>query len=433
MDQQSTSAEELRLGEANEAEQSSAAETSSRGRSYLIVATVLLFLGGGGGAIFWYATRGEGESQGQQPAPVSVEVANAEQEAWSLRRTAVGTITATQQARLTSERAGKVVEIAFTSGSRVEAGELLVRLDTTTEEAELGSMEPQLRQARSDQQRAVQLRAENAISEEAYEQAFTAVDQLEARIAKQKAIISQKRIVAPFAGKLGIREIDLGDYLAPGSAVTTLQQLDPILVDFPLPEQDANDVAVGQPIEVSVAAYPETRFSGKIRAITPRVERATRSFTVRGELPNEERRLQPGMFAQVVIDLPEERTVVSVPQTAIAFNAYGASLFYLESSDSAPSEAETSPSEAETSDDASATDTGSGSEASSAASQGDAIAKQVFVQTGERRGLSIEIVEGIEAGKRVVTAGQLKLSDGSPVRIREQISRQTIPVRPTQP
>lgn len=229
----------------------------------------------------------------------------------------LGSVVPVQGTELTGELAGKVVEINFSSGGRIAEGDVLVRLDTSREKAQLKALTPQLRQARSDQARAKKLIVGNAISEEAYEEAFAEVDRLQAQIDEQLAIIGSKRVVAPFAGKLGIRKVSLGQYIQPGTAVVDLQQIEPIFVDFDVPERDAGKVDVGQTVMVEVAAFPNETFEGTVTAVTPLIRRATRSFTVRAEFANKGGKLRPGMFADVTVQLPNQRTVVTVPDTAI--------------------------------------------------------------------------------------------------------------------
>jgi membrane fusion protein (multidrug efflux system) len=352
---------------------------------YLVVAGVLAILAAGGYAVYFFYFKSDASksASGARPAPVvTAETATAEK--WSQQISAVGTVTPVQGTELTSELAGKVEKIHFRSGQQVEVGKLLIELDASSEEAELGTLRPQLRQAKADQTRAEKLIGTNAISEVAYEETIVEVDRLQAAIRQREAIINRKKIRAPFRGELGIRMVSLGQYVSPGTPVVTLQQISPIYVDFDIPEGAAGNIATGQQVQVLVAAYPDQPFQGEISAITPRVARGTRSFRVRATLSNAERKLKPGMFADVLVRLPGERRVIAVPQTAIAFNAYGSSLFVIQHE----GEKRT--------------------------------VNRTFVETGERRGLDIEIVNGIEAGDRVVTAGQLKISDGDAVTISEE-------------
>ncbi|MEZ6127209.1 MAG: efflux RND transporter periplasmic adaptor subunit [Planctomycetaceae bacterium] len=368
--------------------------------SYLLTFVILGLIAAGGYAAYFVFLRVDNSTETHSRPTVAVTVVDAKRETWSSELSGVGTVTPVQGTDLTSELAGKVVAIEFESGARVNRDDLLVKLDTTSEVAQLESLEPQLRQARSDQKRAGELLESNAISEEAYEESLTEVDRLQAAIEEQRAIIARKKILAPFAGTLGIRIISLGQYISPGDAVTTLQQIQPIFVDFDLPEGSVGVVKVGLPVQVSTAAYPDETFRGEITAITPLIQQSTRSFSVRSELSNADRRLKPGMFAEVIVELPVQRDVVTVPQTAVAFNAYGSSLFVIDKA-----ERETEQQQA----------------------------RRTFVRTGERRGLDIEIVAGIEAGQQVVTSGQLKLSDETPITISEQDASAGVSEEPTEP
>ncbi|TWU04942.1 efflux RND transporter periplasmic adaptor subunit [Stieleria varia] len=383
---------------------SSSSESNAKRRrpwaSYLVGSIALLLVGGASYAGYKLYSQSDTSQQAHSRPPTSVTVASAQRQTWTTELTGVGTLTAVQGTELTSELAGKVVAIDFESGARVEQGELLVQLDTTSEVAQLESLEPQLRKAKSDQERATQLIEGNAISREAYDEAIAEVDRLQAAIDKQRAIIDRKKIVAPFAGTLGIRKTNLGQYVSPGDAVVNLQQIEPIFVDFDLPERNSGVVDLGIAVRVSTSAYPDARFIGNVSAITPLIQETTRSFTVRAELPNQERKLKPGMFADVVVELPQQRDVVTIPQTAIAVNAYGSSVFVLQEAEQ-------------------------GSEQT--------LAKRTFVRTGERRGLDIEIIEGVEAGQRVVTSGQLKLSNESPVTISQRDVSEGVVAEPTKP
>lgn len=412
--------------------------------SYAVAVAVLLVVLGGGVALYQYFAPAERQA-GSRP-PVSVTATTAERRRWRARLTATGTARAIQGTELSAERAGKVSSIEFESGTRVEQGDLLVALDTSTEEAELDTLRPQLRQAKSDQRRAVELLEQNAISEQNYEEALAEVDRLQARIAEQQARIDQKRIVAPFSGEIGLRQVDLGQYLSPGTPVATLQQISPIFIDFELPESQLGKVASGQTVRATTAAYPEDTFEGEVVAVNPLIQEATRSVRVRARFPNEQRQLRPGMFADVTVELPDDRQVVAVPQTAVTFNAYGRSVFLVKeqtsgerkdaSSDfAAPDASRASPESAgeEASGDASGGGPSGDAEGANPTASPRWIAQRRFVRTGERRGLEIEIVEGVQPGDRVVTAGQLKLDDGSPVTIVEEGVRQGVSPRPVEP
>jgi membrane fusion protein (multidrug efflux system) len=373
--------------------------TASIGRRwgrFLGVLGTLLLVGGAGYLAYRYFR--DGEESTSRSATTTVSVATAEQATWQTKLSAVGTITPIQGTELTSELAGKVASIHFDSGDRVDQGEVLVRLDIAREQAELETLRPQLLQAKQDRERAEELIESNAISEEAFEEAFAEVDRLRARIRAREATIDRKIIQAPFSGVLGIRMVNLGAYLQPGTSVTTLQQIAPIFVDFDLPEQRYDEVASGQPIRLRVDAFPGRSFRGTVQTIAPRIEQRTRNFTVRAKLANEDRLLKPGMFAEVQVLLADRRDVVTVPATAVSLNAYGNSVYVVETNQ-----------------------------------QGEPVAQRTFVETGPRRDLRIEIVKGIRAGDRIVTAGQLKLGDRTRIRITEQNLASNAPRVPSEP
>ncbi len=367
-----------------------------RGFRFLGVLGGLMILGGAGYLAYRYFRNGE-ESK-PRSAATTVSVAKAEQAIWQTKLSAVGTITPIQGTELTSELAGKVESIEFDSGDRVDQGDVLVRLDTEREQAELETLRPQLLQAKQDRQRAEELIGSDAISEEAFEEAFAAVDRLRAQIRVREATIDRKIIRAPFSGVLGIRRVNLGAYLQPGTSVTTLQQITPIFVDFDLPEQRYDQVTKGQQILVRVDAFPGRRFGGTVETVAPRIEQRTRNFTIRARLANEERSLKPGMFAEVQVLLDDQREVVTVPATAVSLNAYGNSVYVVETNQ-----------------------------------QGKPVAQRTFVETGTRRDLAIEIVKGIGAGDQIVTAGQLKLGDRTRIEITEQNLASGAPTIPKQP
>jgi membrane fusion protein (multidrug efflux system) len=207
---------------------------------------------------------------------------------------------------------------------------------------------------------------------------------LDAQIVEQQARIDKKTVRAPFSGRLGITQVDVGQYLKAGQPLVTLQDLTPINVNFSLPEQALSRVAVGQTVEVRVDAYPETRFSGEVTAIDPQVNESTRNFTVQATLANDDRRLRPGMFARVTLRTGAPRQLVTLPQTAIVTNPYGASVYVVQTGGEGPPKV-----------------------------------TEARVETGRQRGTQIAVTEGLSGGETVVTSGQIKLREGLPVRIKD--------------
>ncbi len=408
-------------------DQNASARTTKRKVSLFTSVFLVLLVVGAGSAAYWYRTGTARKAPGPRRPPATVTVAQAEQQTWQNERTGIGTLRAIQGTDLTSELAGKVIEILFESGKRVRRGELLVQLDASREKAELKSIEAELKQARSNLARSKELLQKDATTQENYEQMLTEVERLKSSADRQRAIIDKKEILAPFNGEIGIRKISLGQYLSPETAVATLQQLDPIYVDFDLPEQNAGVIGEGQSVRITVSAHPDRVFRGSVIAINPLVEESTRSFKVRAQLGNEERKLRPGMFAQVVVELSGNREVVVIPQTAVAFNAYGKSVFFVRKQD--PKQ------QADVPDRPAEKDATAGETTKKKRKDQNValVARRSFIQTGERRGKLIEVRKGVEPGDRVVTSGQLKIDDGSPVQIAQTDVARDVDAKATRP
>lgn len=361
--------------------------------------------------------------------PVVVTAATAEQQFWRSQLTSVGTVRAIQGIDITTEVAGKVAEIVFNAGAHVEAGDLLVKLDTSTERAELRSLEAQLEKARSDEDRARQLVDRGFISEAALQQTTTDAKNLQAQVEQQRTRIRKKTIRAPFSGKLGIRQISPGELISPGTPIVILQSISPIFVNFNLPEHTFSKVSPGQTIEINVSAYPDRIFEGKISAINPKVSEKTRNFTVQALLLNEEARLQPGMFADVTIDLGAQRKVIVIPVSAVTFNAYGESVFFVRQSAQQTNQSGIDAPATQMSKDRTQSQDSAHTQSQSPA----LVAERRFIKTGERRGLMIEVVQGVQADDRIVTAGQIKIDEGASIIISEDDVLHDAEPRPTKP
>ncbi|MGL1832055.1 efflux RND transporter periplasmic adaptor subunit [Rhodocyclaceae bacterium SMB388] len=316
------------------------------------------------------------------PEPVaSITATEVLETEWTDRLEAVGTFAAVQGTLLTSEVAGIVREIRFDSGSSVEAGAALLVLDSDTDQARLRNLEATERLARVELERAKRLIEQRTLPEAELPRRQSELDQAVAAVAEQRARLQQKTITAPFAGEIGIRRVSLGQYLAAGDPVVSLQTSDPIHIDFTLSERHLARLEKGQPVTAYVDAE-QGSFDGRIIAIEPGVRESTRSFAVQAELPNTDGRLRPGMFGRVQVVTGAPRTVSVVPQSAIRFNPYGNIVFVL------------------------------GEDADGALR-----VSQRFVQTGARRGDLIEIVEGLEPGERIATSGLLKLRNQARVAV----------------
>jgi membrane fusion protein, multidrug efflux system len=315
------------------------------------------------------------------PPPAVVAATPVSTQSWQPYLYAVGSLVARQGVYVSNEVAGQVQAIRFESGQGVKEGDVLVQLDDSVDQADLQGLIAERRLTEIQFERAARLVKDKLTARAEYDEAQANLQNAEAQVAAKQALIAKKRIVAPFSGLLGIREVDLGQYLAPGSRIVSLQALDPIFVDYALPERYLAALAVDQKVAVKVQAFPEQTFEGRISAISPRVETETRNVRVRGVLENPEGRLLPGMFAEVQTVLPEVRTVLTLPRTAITYNPYGDSVYVVEQQDGA------------------------------------LVVQRRQVETGEVRAGQVEMVRGLQAGDEVVSAGQVKLRNGQHVRI----------------
>lgn len=320
------------------------------------------------------------------PQPVmSVAVAETREEKWLPRARAIGTFRATQGIDVAPQVGGVIVGISFESSQNVKKGEPLVQIDDTVEQADLKANQATLRNAELGLDRQRQLVSANATTKAQLDAALAARDAAAAQVDRTRALIAQKRIVAPFDGRLGLRRVDVGQYVSPGTALVTLQQLDPMFIDFPMPEQRLGELKVGQAIEVEVDAYPGRIFKGKIGSIDARVSAETRNVTVRGEIANKEQLLRPGMFGNVGVLVGDARTVVAAPRTAVSFSLYGDSVYVVVPDEKAG---------------------------------GDALkVERRFVRTGETQGDRVVIADGVKPGERIVTEGQIRLQPGARVKV----------------
>lgn len=353
--------------------------------------------------------------------PVHVAAARAQNQSWQSRVAAVGTVQAIQSVQVTTEIGGIVESIHFESGDTVRQGILLVQLDITADRARLANFVAQLEQARVDLARSRRLLAGGAAAKADVEQAATAVDRLAAQAAEQRALMAKKSLRAPFTGAIGIRLVNLGQFLAPGQGIASLQTIAPIHVNFALPEIHYSAIRPGLPIEIRVDAYAKQSFEGKVAAVNPEINQETRNFIVQGLLSNSARRLRPGMFAEVTVIVPQSRSVVTVPATAISYNPYGDAVYRIDQRAAQP------PTAAPTAQGPPSwwdklkrffrgtAETPPGQPPKSVAAPPVYTAVRTFVTVGERRGSEVAIEKGLTPGDLVVTAGQLKLDDGAPV------------------
>ena len=330
-----------------------------------------------------------------QPA-VAVSTYDAKTERWSSSGEAVGTFVAVNGTDVTTEAGGVVRSIEFDAGQPVAAGAVLVRLNTANEEATLKALQASAQLARVQADRWQQLGRDQLVSKDDAQQKVTAAATAQAQVEAQRALVAQKTIRAPFSGVLGIRKVNLGQYVAPGAAVVSLQQLDPIYLDFSLPEQEIGKMVVGTRIRASVDALPGQVFEGEVTAIEPQVDASTRNFKVQATLPNPDRAVRPGGFAKVGFDLGGARDVVVIPQTAVSFNPYGNAVFVVSKVKRKPGE----------------------KDMQGKPLTGDKfVVTQRFVKTGATRGDLIAVTDGLKPGEQVVTSGLLKLRNDAEVTI----------------
>ena len=334
-----------------------------------------------------------------QPA-VAVSTYDAKTERWSSSGEAVGTFVAVNGTDVTTEAGGVVRSIEFDAGQPVAAGAVLVRLNTANEDATLKALQASAQLARVQADRWQKLSRDQLVSKDDAQQKLTAAATAQAQVEAQRALVAQKTIRAPFSGVLGIRKVNLGQYVAPGAAVVSLQQLDPIYLDFSLPEQEIGKMVVGTRIRASVDALPGQVFEGEVTAIEPQVDANTRNFKVQATLPNPDRAVRPGGFAKVGFDLGGARDVVVIPQTAVSFNPYGNAVFVASKVKRKPGE----------------------KDMQGKPLTGDKfVVTQRFVKTGATRGDLIAVTDGLKPGEQVVTSGLLKLRNDAEVTINNDV------------
>ena len=323
-------------------------------------------------------------AQGGGPPPAVIAAATVEHETWQPYLQVVGSLSAVAGIEVTAEVGGIIRAIHFQSGEAVSTGDLLLELDDETDQAALKGLLAERSLAELKFNRLARLVREKSVSKSDYDEARATLDSADAQATAQQALIDKKRIRAPFDGRLGIRRVDLGEYLTPGAAIVPLEKLDPIYVDFTLPERELARVETGQGIEVRVQAYAGEAFTGRIIAIDPGVQVGSRSFRLRGQLENAENRLRPGMFADVRVKLPQDSPVLTVPDTAISYAPYGDSVFVIEDTDG-----------------------------------GSSVSRRQ-IETGQTRGGRVAVTRGLAAGERVVSAGHNKLRNGQAVVVDDQ-------------
>src|SRR3954462_5704864 len=333
-----------------------------------------------------------------KPPPAAVTMAEAKSEVVPNLLTAVGDLAAVHQVNVTSDVSGRITDIMFTAGSSVAAGTPLVQLFDGPEQGDLANFRAQATVAQLSLERAKQLAARQFGPQATVDTAQAAYDQANAGIARTQAIISQKLVGAPFDGELGVRHVEVGQFLTAGTQIVTLTDLSAVYANFTTTEKDRATLEVGQTVRGVVDAYPGRKFEGKITTIEPQIATDTRNIRVQATIANPDRILKPGMFATTTVVLPDKPPVITIPETAVDYTLYGDSVYLI--TEKKEDDGKTS-----------------------------LTAVRTFVRTGNRIGGRAEIVTGVKAGDRVVAVGQLKLQSGAAV----TISPDPAPPIPAQP
>ncbi|MEZ2293691.1 efflux RND transporter periplasmic adaptor subunit [Variovorax sp. RCC_210] len=341
-----------------------------------------------------------------KPGPQTVSTAEVQKMQWQSQFTAVGTLNPVRGADLSTEVAGLVRNVHFKSGQDVKAGALLVELNADSDIALLHSAEAAAAQAATVLKRDQAQLAIQAVSQAQIDADTNDLKAKRAQVEQQAAVVAKKSIRAPFAGRLGISGLNPGQYVNAGDKLVTLQTLDPIYVDFSLPQQQLAGLAVGQVVNLSVDTFPDQTFSGKINAISPKVDSATRNVQVEATVANPKQVLLPGMFANVKIDIGGTQERLTLPSTAVTYNPYGSTVYVVKQAEAPKPGAPGAAGAA-----------GTPAPATDAQGKPQLVAQQIFVETGPTRGDQISIVKGLEAGQVVVSSGQNKLKNGTPVTV----------------
>ncbi|MBU3588675.1 efflux RND transporter periplasmic adaptor subunit [Polynucleobacter sp. 80A-SIGWE] len=327
---------------------------------------------------------------GLPPATVSTMVV--ETTAWQPKLSSVGNVRAFRGVDLSTEIGGLVQTVPIKSGMDVKEGDLLIKLNDASDVAQLNSLKAQADLAKVINERDRQQLAIQAISKNVFDTSKADAKSKQAQVEQQTALVAKKNLKAPFSGRVGIVMINPGQFVNPGDKLLTLQTLDPIFVDFNLPQSNAEQIKVGQEIVVTTDAFKDASFTGKITAVSPKVDTNTRNIQIEAQLANPDKKILPGMFANVNIKLGDEVKMLTLPQTAVTYNPYGSTIFI-------------------------AKPTGKKDKQGKPALE----AQQVFVTTGPTRGDQVAILKGVEEGATVVTSGQLKLKNGTPLIVNNKV------------
>lgn len=361
-----------------------------RKRMIVMLVAVAALLGTIGTVKFRQIQAGAAMAASFQPPPEAVTTIVARQERWPATIAAIGTVAAVQGVTVSADLPGIVEAITFDSGRTVSSGQMLVRLDARQERAQLTAAEAQRDLARLNLDRVRGLRDEGIVSQSDYDRVSAEHKQAEARVGEIRATIDRKQIRAPFSGILGIRQVNLGQYLTGGDPVVPLQLLDPIYVNFSVPQQEVGQLRVGGEVRVAVEGRVGAELAGKITAVDSIVDEATRNLQVQATLANPQGELRPGMFVKAQVVLADRSAVTSLPASAISYAPYGDSVFVV-------------------------------AELQGPKGENYRGVRQQFVKLGGTRGDQVAVVSGLEAGEEVVTSGAFKLRNGAAVRVNNRI------------
>ena len=327
------------------------------------------------------------------PPPETISSAVAREEQWQNTLTAVGSIDPQSGVTIAPEVAGTVTKIVVADGSVVAKGDLLLRLDASTEEAQLRSAEAQTELSRLNAERTRTLRKDNTVSQSELDQAEATLKQNQANADVIRAAIEKKTIRAPFAGRLGIWLVNAGASVDARKSLVSLQSLTPVYADFSLPQQNLSQLKTGQAVQVTCDAYPGQKFDGTLTAINPDLDATTRSVTLRATFENTNQLLRPGMFVSVAVVLPQAQPVLTIPATAVLSAPFGDSVYVIEPSTN---------------------------------SAGGLVVRQQIVRTGPAQGNSVSVLSGLKPGDRVASTGLFKLRNGAPVTVNNDIVPPTV-------
>ena len=333
---------------------------------------------------------------GLPPATVSTMVVTTSE--WQPKLSSVGNVRAFRGVDLSTEIGGLVLTVPIKSGQDVNEGDLLIKLNDASDVAQLKSLKAMADLAKIINDRDRQQLAIQAISKNVFDTSAADAKSKQAQVESQIALVAKKNLKAPFSGRVGIVSINPGQYVNPGDKLLTLQTLDPIFVDFNLPQSNAEQIQVGQEVVVTTDAFKDASFTGKITAVSPKVDTNTRNISIEAQIANPDKKILPGMFANVNIQLGEKVKLLTLPQTAVTYNPYGSTVFI-------------------------AKPTGKKDKQGKPALE----AQQVFVTTGATRGDQVAILKGVEEGATVVTSGQLKIKNGTPLIINNKVQPENSP------